>query len=125
MADRVLTWHLPGSVADHAGSDVDAAFVADRNYSALALTTRLKTAVSASVDEVKVGSDLLILDINDDGVSIFSLLPTISDTLTDHDDTEAFVGDVIRKGSVLTLDVDQAGPGARDLTVSLELEAED
>lgn len=64
----------------------------------------------------------LVVDINDDGTSIFSVAPALSinDSLKRH---RTFANaPPMEDGSVITLDVDQGADGIDGVTVELELE---
>jgi len=117
MSDRVLTWHIAGVLSDNVeGTNVSTEFTADDNYVPVRVLLRQKSA-QAGVNN--------IIDINDDGVSIFS---TIKPALTQgilSTDWRVFNSSLtyIEEDSVITLDVDQVSgttPGS-DLTVQLEL----
>jgi len=117
MSDRVLNWHIAGVLSNNVeGANVSTEFVADKDYMPVRVILRQKTAQAG---------DANIIDINDDGVSIFGdIKPTLNQGITS---TEFGVFEssrmLIEKDSVITLDVDQVSgttPGA-DLTVQLDL----
>ncbi|KKM23941.1 hypothetical protein LCGC14_1610080 [marine sediment metagenome] len=68
------------------------------------------------------GSTPTILDINDDGVSIFTYRPAITEGQTEKRWT-TISGNTLRDGSIITLDIDQIfdQDTLRDLTVELHL----
>jgi len=107
MADRVLTWHIPGALSNNVqGTNVSTEYVADEDYVPAKCRLRQKEAQSG---------DPNIIDINDDGVTIFSERPMVSQGLLKgaegvFDSTLTFIA----KDSVITLDIDH-------LTVQLEL----
>ncbi len=72
------------------------------------------------VDTAPAGS-ALIIDINDDGSTIFSTNAEIDDAGTEEDGNHKFTQTEIAAGSDITLDVDQVGSGTAgaDLTVCL------
>jgi hypothetical protein len=119
MADRILTWHIPGPVASVAGLvepgtkvNVGAEFVADCDY--------VPVRVLVLVQTMPV-SGLLTVDVNDDGVSIFDFVPSLGAGHTQRE-ADLFLDDpTIEEGSVITLDIDAVPVGATDLTVHLEL----
>lgn len=105
---RTLTWYLP-TVGPGAGQRE--AYRLDDSY----------TPVRAWVHSViaPLGSEL-VLDINVDGVSIFSYQLRLQD---DKDaDTADFAVTQFSKDALVSLDVDQAGGNTERVTVGLELE---
>ena len=119
MADRILTWHIHGVLSETGvvGVNTAEAYVADDDYVPIRVHLQLADASSG---------DPLIVDINDDGSSIFGTLkPTIG--WNSNFVTMSVFGSgpsVISKDSVITLDIDQVSgsdPGS-DLTVHLELD---
>lgn len=119
---RTVTWHFGGLL--HSGShDLrdrrggGAAFRLSQDY--------YPAEVRLYVDRVPLGS-AVVVDINDDGVSIFDNRPQVDkDTNYKRHRTFKDLGrEKIDKDSVLTMDVDQVGssyPGS-GLTVELDLE---
>ena len=116
MADRVLTWYIAGVLSiKGAHTNVREEYVLDADYVPVGWRLRQKVAQAG---------DATIVDINDDGVSIFSLRPAINQGILDSEGV-AFLSTltVMEEGSVITLDIDQVSgttPGS-DLTVHLEL----
>lgn len=119
MADRVLTWHIPKGLHKNVeGENVSAEYTLDADYVPEKVVLRQKVAQSG---------DPTIVDINDDGVSIFpstALQPTINQGLLASEwDVFLETLTVMEEGSVVTLDVDQVSsttPGEK-LTVELFL----
>ena len=117
MADRVLVWYIPGVLSENVqGVNVSTEFVLDDDYAPGRVLLRQKEAQSG---------DATIIDINDDGTSIFSLRPAINQGLLETE-WDVFDSTITRleKDSVITLDVDQVSgtkPG-KSLTVQLELD---
>jgi hypothetical protein len=117
MADRVLTWHIAGTLSNNVqGTNVSTEYVLDDDYLPVRVILRQKVAQSG---------DATLVDINDDGTSIFRVQPAVNQGLLS---AEWNVFDsaltVMNKDSVITLDIDQVSsttPG-EDLTVQLELE---
>lgn len=110
-AERMLCWYLDGAVST--GTSQGRTFN-DFPFDILPLEIRLHT------DTGPAGS-ALIIDINDDGTTIFDTRAEIDDGSTEQDGNHDFVGTEILKGSDITLDVDQIGSGTAgsDLTACL------
>ena len=107
---NTLTWHINGAVGPK--SDVGPAYRLDRDYTPVRAWVRLGTGVG--------GTEPLIIDINVDEKSIFSLRPTLQKGSTDIEE-DGFASVQFSKDSIVTLDVDQIGDAA-DMTVGLELD---
>lgn len=116
MADLILVWYIAETLSNNVqGENVGTEYIADEDYVPAKCRLRQKTAQAG---------DATIIDINDDGVSIFSIRPAVNQGLLEgaegvFDSTLTFIA----KGSVITLDVDQVSgttPGS-GLTVQLEL----
>lgn len=105
---RTLIWHLP-SVGPGAGQRET--YRLDREY--VPVRAWVHSDVAPIVDE-------LVLDINADGISIFTYRLRMRDD-TDADSTD-FAATQLNRDSLVSLDVDQAGGNTRGLTVGLELE---
>ncbi len=121
MADWVLVWYISGVLSNNVqGANRSTEYVLDDDYVPVRVSLRQKEAQAG---------DANIIDINDDGVSIFgSVKPAINQGLL-ASDSEVFDSalTVMLKDSVVTLDVDQISgstPG-KDLTVQLELNKAD
>ncbi len=119
MADRIFSWHEPGVMSETnvVGTNTKEAYTTDKDYVPERVILRLKTPGATD-------GDSLTIDINDDGVSIFDVNPTIGQGLTEMIVT-SFKSTLVQinKDSVLTLDIDQVSgttPG-NDLTVQLDL----
>ena len=114
---RYLTWHIKGSLIEEAGrSQVRETYVLDQDYLPVEITLYIKTAPTLSD---------LVIDINDDEVSIFTQNPRLS-AGQKQTDTRSFSpngAQRILSGSFITLDIDSVGSGeaGRDLTVILTL----
>jgi len=118
MSDRILTWYISNVLSNNVeGTNVSTEYVMDADYVPVRVILRQKTAQ---------GGDATIIDINDDGTSIFGTLkPSLSQGVASAEWTvfESSLAAIL-KDSVITLDVDQVSgttPGA-DLTVQLELD---
>ena len=105
---RTLTWYL-ASVGP--GANQKETYRLDRGYNPV--------RVWMHSDAVPIDQELLV-DINVDGVSIFSYQPRMRDE-KDMDSTDFAVAQ-LNEGALVTLDVDQQGGNTRGLTVGLELE---
>ena len=113
MADRILTWYIESLVGD--GTSAGPVFVMDRDYRPHVVRVHAKRCPDAGH---------LSLDVKDDGVSIFGLLPKLTKGQTSEDVAEDFQpnADTIAKYSLVSLDLNSSG--ASGITVQLELEAE-
>ena len=117
MADRILTWDVAGVLSNNIqGTKVGAEYVLDDDYVPVDVHLRQKVAQ---------GGDATIVDINDDGTSIFATRPVVNQGLLGGVGG-VFASDLtfMAKGSVITLDVDQVSgttPGS-DLSVQLDLD---
>lgn len=122
MADRVLTWHISGALSETGvvGTNVSTEFTLDRDYQAEKVLLRLKTE---GEDD---NGGCLAIDINDDGTSIFDLVPALNSHVQSGE-TTGFDNalEVMEKDSVITLDVDEICQkiAGEDLTVELFLNA--
>lgn len=118
MADRILTWHIPGVLSESGVAEANTLtqYIADEDYVPKKVWILQKTAPSGG---------LTTIDINDDGTSLFTTNPSLPADMTTAEWTTFNTALLsIKKDSVLTLDVDSvssATPGA-DLTVHLELD---
>ena len=120
MADLIVNWHIKGQLSETGvvGANVSNQYVLDKDYVPETVYLRLKTAG----EDVDGGA--CIVDINDDGVSIFDNQPALPDSASQLE-WGSFASDLskIKEGSVLTLDIDsicQKTAGA-DLTIQLNL----
>ncbi len=118
MADRSLRWHVSGLLSEHGGgvTAIGGAHFLDRDYTPTRVFLRLESVASGRP---------LIVDINDDGATIFGSgdKPALPDDTQEHV-FSAFSGIIIRKDSTITLDIDQISretPG-EGLTVQLDLD---
>ncbi len=119
MADLSLRWFVPGNLAEHAGgvTEVGGAHYLDRDYKVIGAFLRLGTVATG---------EPIIVDINDDGASLFGSgqEPSLPSDLQDHYYTAFARGIIAEKGSTLTMDIDQVSsstPG-EDLTVQIDLD---
>lgn len=115
MADRQLRWFVPGRLSEFgdAPSEVQGVHVLDDDYEPGDTFLHQRLA--------STGRNLII-DINDDGVSIFDNQPALPSGLKQH--VHSTVNRVaMRKGSVISLDIDQVSATAagEDLTVILDI----
>lgn len=115
MADRVLTWFVSGVLSNSkVGADVGPAYRLDANYRPVRVWLRLKSAPSGAP---------AVVDINDDGTSIFSSAPRIHGVEMKSTHFDVSGAPTMAEGSVVTCDLDSvssATPGT-DLSVALEL----
>lgn len=119
MADRILTWHIAGGLGQQAPPKVDVgpAYYMDADYRPVLVWLRVKGDAPSGAG--------VIIDINDDGVSIFTNRPTLLDGQTSRATTTfAAFPAVIEEDSIVTLDLDSVStskPGS-DLSIELHLE---
>jgi len=111
----ILRWYIDGNIA-RVKTEVGGVHTLDKDYT--------PESVEMTVRIAGVGSTPMILDINDDGVSIFEYAyrPAITENQTEHKWT-TIQPNVMREGSKITLDIDQifSMDTARDLTVELTI----
>ena len=112
MADKIITWYVDGSISKPKVELAGTRYL-DNHYA--------PEWVSITCRESGLGTPTII-DINDDGESIFETQPAITEYQTAKVWT-TIPGNTIRKGSILTMDVDQVfnSTWCRDLTVELGL----
>ena len=112
MADRILNWYIEDPKLD--GSSEGIEYILEQSY---ALPGKVIILAKKAPD----GGDLQI-DIKDDGVSIFSQLPTIPKGQSEDTDWDDFDDDqsLLAQYSKVTLVIPQSG-GAKGISVSLEL----
>ena len=115
MADRILTWFIDQVMGD--GIEQGPAYYMDQDYTPTALRVLTKRAPDASAG--------LVLDIKDDGASIFSRVVRVEAGDSQEPDAEEFPRNPgsIAEGSVVTLNI-TPGSGASGITVHLELSAD-
>ena len=106
---RMLCWYIDGNSTTGTSQG--------RTYSNFPFDL-LPRNIRMHVDTAPTGASLII-DINDDGTSIFSTRPEIDANLTEEDGNEVFVQAKIKAKSDITLDIDQIGSSVAgaDLTV--------
>ncbi len=111
--DKVLRWYIDGTIA-RAKTEVGGTYILDDDYA--------PEWVNITVRVPGKGSVPLVLDINDDGTSIFTDRPAITDSQFEKRWT-TIPGNTIRENSLITLDIDQnfSDLACRDLTVELGL----
>lgn len=109
---RLVAWALSGEV--DVGTEQIPTIHLDGPHQGIAVWLRAKTA--------PVGADLIV-DINEDGVSLFSTRPQINDGANEGGGSAVFSDTDLADNAKLTLDVDQVGSGTKgsDLTVILEV----
>ena len=110
----ILRWYIEGGIS-RVKTEVGGKHKLDKDYTPV--------RVNMMVRVVGSGSTSTIIDINDDGTSIFNDRPALMATHSEK--TWATIPrKTLRKDSIITLDIDQIPDqqGARDLTVELELE---
>ena len=113
MADRILNWYIEEPRGD--GEPEGVAYLLDKGYS-------LPAKVIINTDKAPNGGNLQI-DIKDDGVSLFSTLPTLIQNVEKLDDNWDDFDDsltLIDQFSWVRLTIPQTG-GAKRISVSLEL----
>jgi len=117
MADKILRWYIDGSIA-RAKTWVGGSYKLDADYK----------PVRVNMSNREVGRLTLptVIDINDDGVSIFAdvgIRPALLPYQTEKTWT-TMNPNVIRADSLITLDIDSVcdETPCRDLTVELELD---
>lgn len=109
---RTYIWYIPGTVTVDTEQSV---------------TYKLKRACTVEDVELHVQTaptgQSLIVDINEDGVSLFSTRPEIDAGSTTEDDNHVFSDTALAAGSELTADVDQIGStvAGERLTVRLHV----
>lgn len=110
-ATREICWHWDGIIS--ALTDVMETR-ADYPFDFLPLEVRMHVLTAPT------GASLII-DINDDGSTIFSTRPEIDAGATEEDGNHVFTQSEIAAGSDISLDVDQVGSteSGRDLTVCI------
>jgi len=111
-----LRWFLKGRISEYGGNptEVGGAYRLDRDCVPQNVYLRAKVPSSGQP---------IVVDINDDGVSIFGTMkPALPDDLQEHTFT-TIPEDVLREGSIITLDIDQISSetAGEDLTVQLDL----
>ena len=113
--DKILRWYIDGTIS-RSKTEVGGTYLLDGDYVPewVHITARLAGQ----------GSAPLVIDINDDGVSIFTYKPALTEAQTSHKWT-TIPGDTMREGSLVTLDIDETFNelACRDLTVELGLRA--
>ena len=115
MSDRVLTWFVEG--IDRDGTTQGPTFTLDQDYG---LPGRVNLQAGQAPD-----ADDVIIDIKDDGVSIFTRQPRLKKGHTsDWWEEFNFALSKMEKDSLVSLDVVQSG-GVKRLTVELELDKDE
>lgn len=129
MADCILTWHFPGSVAEQEDSiDTDVRYFADQDYVPVRLIMVAKSPPLSGQTIVDIKTQK-----HPDESSASSIFGTSEfrpnlqlndDVLIQDTFFNGGAGLTIEKDSIITIDVPDFGPGCSDLTVHLELEAD-
>ena len=108
-----LHWYIDGNIA-RAKTQVGGTYKLDRDYKPVRVNMSCRIAGT--------GTTPTIVDILDDGVSIFNTMPALTPYQTDKSWT-TIPEDALRQDSIITLDIvgvsDQ--DTCRDLTVELEV----
>lgn len=110
-----LAWFVEGQLSEYDGkTDIGAGYVLGADYKPLSVMVRAKKAP---------GTDGVVIDINDDGASLFDVNPGLSNGLS-KSTFHTFNVSRLAKGSIITLDLDVVGSteSGANLTVQLELE---
>jgi len=113
MADRVLRWYMDGNIS-RSKVEVGGTYLLDADY--------VPAWVHITARIAGRGSTPLVVDINDDGVSIFDDRPALTEYQTEKKWT-TIPEDTLREDSIITCDIDQIfnEDTCRDLTVELGL----
>ena len=110
---KVLRWYIDGNIS-RSKTEVGGTYWLDADYRPewVRMTCRI----------AGVGSTSMIIDINNDGTSIFSDKPALYENMTEKTWT-TMPGTTLREKSEITLDIDQvfSEDTCRDLTVELGL----
>ena len=111
--DKVLRWYIDGNIA-RAKTEVGGTYYLDDDY--------VPEWVNITCRIYGEGSTSMVIDINDDGISIFDDKPTLTEKQTQKKWT-TIPQTVMREHSEITLDIDQvfSVDTCRDLTVELGL----
>lgn len=114
MSDKVLRWYIDG-VISRSKTEVGGTHILDADYR--------PEWVHTTVRVVGSGSQPLVIDVNDDGTTIFGDKPALTEYQTEHKWT-TIPGDTLREDSIITCDIDQTfnDLACRDLTVELGLQ---
>ena len=111
--DKVLRWYIDGNIS-RSKTEVGGTYVLNADYYPewVNMTCRLAGR----------GSTPMVIDINDDGTSIFENKPALTENQTEKRWT-TIPRTVMREGSIVKLDIDQifSEDTCRDLTVELGL----
>lgn len=117
---RFLTWYVSGTLEPETA--VGETYVLTKDYAAK--NVWLHVAGEPIRSRHDANSTQLLIDINDDGTSIFRLQPELTEYATSTLEEDIFTDAILESESKITLDIDQVGSlqqGER-LTVQLELE---
>lgn len=109
---RHLVWHLEALSGTGPQGPV---YTLDRDYEPRAVRIHTKNAV---------GADMLI-DIKDDGTSIFTSLPRVTKGTSDELGDDSFSSRGLDKGSLVTLEFSSGGQGGTTVTLELTSGQED
>ena len=111
--DRVLRWYIDGNIS-RSKTEVGGTYGLDADYRPewVHMTCRIAGQ----------GTQSMVIDINDDGTSIFSDRPALYENMTEKTWT-TIASNILREKSQITLDIDQVFglDTCRDLTVELGL----
>lgn len=111
--DKILRWYIDGNIS-RAKTEVGGTYYLDADYKPkwVHMTCRI----------AGVGSTPMMIDINDDGTSIFDTRPSLTQNQTEKEWTTVPLT-TMREESIITLDIDQvfSEDTCRDLTVELGL----
>jgi len=111
--DKVLRWYIDGNIS-RSKTEVGGTYYLDADY--------CPEWVNMTCRIAGVGSTSMVIDINDDGTSIFSDRPTLTEKQVEKKWT-TIPRTPMREHSLITLDIDQifSVDTCRDLTVELGL----
>ncbi len=111
--DKVLRWYMDGTIS-RSKTEVGGTYILDADY--VPEWVHLTARIAGN------GSQPVVIDINDDGSSIFTDKPAITENQTEKQWTTV-PGNTLREDSIITLDIDQTFNelACRDLTVELGL----
>lgn len=111
--DKILRWYIDGNIS-RTKTEVGGTYTLDDDY--------IPEWVHITCRIVGVGSTPLLIDINDDEVSIFEDRPALTENQTEKKWT-TILSNTLKENSIIKLDIDQIfnEDTCRDLTVELGL----
>jgi hypothetical protein len=111
--DKILRWYIDGNIS-RTKTEVGGTYILDDDY--------VPEWVHITCRIAGVGSTPMLIDINDDDVSIFEDRPALTENQTEKKWT-TIPANALRENSIIKLDIDQIfnEDTCRDLTVQLGL----